>query len=342
MYLREIKKPLTTPPTEFEGVGIQDFEILERLYGIALSVYHFDYVPESKLFPKKLKPTVIRLSQKTKPENGTVNILRHGTHAIWVSDIVGCLGDILCPSCNNRIDGSNRHFSRHLNRCSKQKLKGGGPREVYPKCQEYKAFYGTIEQLLDEYNLNMPKEDAFFDAMCTFDCETLSVRYPEQISKGKNTKILSTLYPFVVGVCNNIEPDHPCRFFWSREVGDLRFVHDFVEHLQDLSMKAAKIADSKFGFIRTHIQKCLQASILSKNVYGMRVHKQNIERLERFMYQLPCLTFNGNETIQGNPKTEFFFCLGSSFDCKVLREFLLPILFDKYGVDNVHGECQNI
>ena len=124
------------------------------------------------------------------------------------------------------------------------------------------------------------------------------MNYPEDIQKGcGKTRVEGTVVPFVLGCGTNLLNRKPCEYFWATEAGDMSFVSSFLDYLESLAAQAADIAKEKFGYIEEHIQKCYNASVEAMNSRGMQLHKSNLERLQRFMYQLPVISFNGQVSL---------------------------------------------
>ena len=142
--------------------------------------------------------------------------------------------------------------------------------------------------------------------------------------KGKGTTIIGCLFPFVMGVCSNLPDENPpCRFFMASEVNDYTYLGKFVEYLEHLAKKAARLCEQRFAKLKLVIEHHLQQARFSGNKYGIRIHEENLKKLHDFIHSLPILGYNS-----------------SAFDSKVIRQFVIPCLIDRYGIKNISVRCK--
>ena len=116
--------------------------------------------------------------------------------------------------------------------------------------------------------------------------------------KGSGTAIIGDLFPFVIGVCSNLPNENPpYRFFMVTEVNNYLYVGEFVEYIEHLAKKAAALCNDRFAHLRAVIQVNLQKAKFARNKYGIRLHEENLKKLDEFVNSFPVLGYNSQVRI---------------------------------------------
>ena len=274
-------------------------------------MYLYEPVQKSKLYPKGIKASAIRLSQLTEPQNGVCHMLRLEPegHMLYITDLFMALGYHTCPVCHWGCD-HRRHFRRHVNRCArKAQREMNGPVKKFKEglyVMPEKSLFDQIEYVCQ---VKLEREERTNFYLSFFDCETFFVQQePEQA--GPRTKTLAKLQLMVLGLSTNL-PKQKTQLFWKDEghVGER-----FVESLARLSKVQEQLLIRQYARVFQILEmKQLQARIAYRDDTVKLVGKL-IKRLEAYTKRLVCLGFSSGK-----------------FDCFVLREELVPALINFYG-----------
>jgi hypothetical protein len=257
------------------------------------------------------------LPEKPRATNGVCHLLRWDNHVFYISNLYKALGQSHCPMCDRRP--SPDHFARHIKSCTiRWKKYGTGQAEVYHSAERYKPPLDVFEEIEMQANHCFPSHLKDIHYMATFDSETYFDMCPEPELRGKKTQTLSRMYPFVIGACSNVPGFTAPKLFWLQEDGGGKFVEDFVDYLVEISRKQAELLKEQLQDVYGVLRKKMGESQMMGNNYGLKLFQSLYAKLDQFVSRLPVLSFNGGK-----------------FDCKVLRQHLLPALFDRYGMDGV-------
>ena len=161
--LAKMELPMDMPTTEFPGVKMEDLSVLEQLFGVSISVFSFQEVPVSHIYPRGIKPSVLRMStvKKSHAPNGHLDTVRFMEHLMYITDLLKTIGDVCCSVCDKRHESHN--FARHVQRCGKSigpELRRQ-PKIVYQECREYTPYTGVLDELQERYNVEISKQDAY-------------------------------------------------------------------------------------------------------------------------------------------------------------------------------------
>ena len=301
--------------SEFPGVKMDQFDILEDLFGIGISVFSFQTTSETHIYPKGLKASVLRNTTrpKGKTPNGYIDTLRYNEHLMLISNLSKALGDTTCSICDKRLLG--HHFARHVRSCAKSVGVSGKitPQIIYPECQQYRPPRGVLDELQERYNVPISKSQGYIVSvvnflfylriyglifllqpwLATYDSETMTKPLPG--IQGNGTKVVGEIFPFILGICSNLpNEDPPYRFFMASEVDDYRYIARFVSYLVHLGQKAAKLCEERVLPLKQAIQHQLQKAKIAHNKYGIKYHEQNLKKLDGFIHSFPCIGFNSS------------------------------------------------
>ena len=168
-YLTRMKLPLDLPYSEFPGVKMEELHVLEELFGLSISVFTFQSTSVKNIYPKGIKPSILRVSdcKKSETPNGHIDALRYKDHLMYITDLGKALGDVTCPVCEKRLLCHN--FTRHVQSCAKTVgVNGRKPKVIYKDCQEYKPHPGVLEELQDRYNIKISKDQGNIVSLSVF------------------------------------------------------------------------------------------------------------------------------------------------------------------------------
>ncbi len=303
-------------PQDFNGVHQDELPLIEEIFSVKINLYIFEYLSSATpSYPKQLRATPIYFSQLRNPINGQCNLLHYIEHVCYIIDVERALGHLVCAICEKKQSHSN--YSKHFKFCSnKFKQRGeNGQVNKYHDAEQYKIPLEILEEIEQECNTSFPFYVKQIDYLAVFDSEVWFDTFSEPKKRGKSTLGFSELKPFVIGVCSNVPGFEKSKLFWITEHGEL-FIENMVNYFIQISAKQKQLLQEQLSTVFDALEYRLERALENENKYGSRLYEKLIKKLEKFISQLPILSFNG-----------------AKFDCRVLRRWLLPALFKQYGND---------